>query len=128
MVRPQIVVLFLLAGCSYYDGLYSPACPAYAGDTIKLGEGDFVWEKFTDEVIVDDDGEVENQFPGYPMRGTYRVEGRTVSFKSASGDALENMHLQQCNNRHYLLTKEQFEAYKKTGECAECALVLGGTS
>ncbi len=128
MVQSRILILFLLAGCSSYDGLYSPACRAYAGDTIKLNEGEFVWEKFTDEVIVDDEGKVENQFPGYPMQGTYRIAGQMVSFKSASGDVLEIMHLRQCNNRHYLLTKEQFEAYTKTGECAECALALGDTS
>jgi hypothetical protein len=36
------------------------------------------------------------------------------------------MYLQQRNDRHYLLTAAQFEAWQETRTDAACALVLGG--
>ena len=86
----------------------------------------FVWEKFTDSVVVDDDGKIVNQFPGYPMRGAYRIDEQMVYMDSASGEPMENMYLHRHDDRYYLLTAEQFEAWEKTGEYAECALMLGG--
>ena len=120
-----VLVVCLLSGCVSHEGMYSPGCIAYAGSNIKLSGGQFVWEKFTDFVIVDDDGKVTKQFPGYPMRGTYRIDDETVHMESASGESMENMYLNQHDRRYYLLTAEQFEAWEKTGNYAECALVLG---
>ena len=69
----------LFCGCVSHDGTYLPGCPAYAGNSIKLSDGQFVWEKFTDSVVLDDAGNVVNQFPGYPLQGSYRVAGQVVA-------------------------------------------------
>ncbi len=116
----------LLVGCVSHEGTYSPGCIAYAGSTISLSDGQFVWEKFTDSVVVDDDGEIINQFPGFPMRGRYRIDGQTLYMESNDGDSLEEMYLHRRDNRQYLLTAEQFEAWETTGKHADCALLLDG--
>ena len=116
----------MVSGCVSHEGTYSPDCIAYAGSNISLSDGQFVWEKFTDEVIVDDDGEIVNQFPGYPMRGSYRIEGQTVYMESVAGESIEKMYLHRRDNRQYLLSAEQFEAWENTGMYADCALMLDG--
>lgn len=120
------LVAVLLFGCASHDGAYSPDCIAYEGDKISLSDGQFVWEKFTDSVVVDDNGNVVNQHPGYPLQGTYRVDGQMLYLDAASGDSPASMHLQQHNHRRYLLTAEQFAAWEKNGQHADCVLVLGG--
>jgi hypothetical protein len=106
--------------------MYSPDCIAHEGSNVSLSDGQFVWEKYTDSVVVDDAGNVVNQFPGYPKQGSYHVEGHTLFLEAVSGESLANMYLQQRNDRHYLLTAAQFEAWQETGTDAACALVLGG--
>ena len=54
---------------------------------------------------MDEDGNVVNQFPGYPMRGTYSISGKTVTMEGASGDALHSMYLHQDEGRYYLLRR-----------------------
>ena len=129
-MNPRLIVSVLIAvsfcGCASHEGTYSPSCIAYEGSNVSLSDGKFVWEKFTDSVVVDDAGKVVNQFPAYPMRGSYRIEGHTLYLEAASGESLANMYLRQRNERQYLLTAEQFEAWDKTGQAATCALVLGG--
>jgi len=116
----------MVSGCVSHEGTYSPDCIAYAGSNISLSDGQFVWEKFTDEVIVDDDGEIVNQFPGYPMRGSYRIEGQTVYMESNAGEPIEKMYVHRRDNRQYLLSAGQFEAWENTGMYADCALMLDG--
>ena len=129
-MTPRIVLTVLaaalLSACVSHEGTYSPDCIAYAGSNISLHDGQFVWEKFTDEVVVDDAGEVVNQFPGFPMRGSYRIEGQIVRMESAAGESMEHMYLYRRDNRQYLLTEDQFEAWEKTGKHADCALMLDG--
>ncbi len=120
-----MTAVFLVA-CVSHEGTYSPDCISYAGSNISLGDWQFVWEKFTDEVVVDEDGKIVNQFPGFPMRGSYRIEGQIVHMDSAAGDAMKKMYLHSRDNRQYLLTAEQFDAWQKTGEQADCALMLNG--
>ncbi len=121
-----MLVACLLAACSSHEGTYSPSCIAYAGDTIELIGGQFTWDKFTDALVVDEYGNLVDQFPGYPMHGTYRIDGDSLSMESASGEALQSMHLQQSDSHYYLLTGEQFEIWESTGRHAQCALMLGG--
>jgi hypothetical protein len=122
----SLVIAVCLSACVSHEGTYSPDCIAYAGSNISLNDGQFVWEKFTDAVVVDEDGKIVNQFPGFPMRGSYRIEGQFVLMESAAGDAMEKMYLHTRDNRQYLLTAEQFDAWQKTGEHADCALMLNG--
>ena len=118
----------VLAGCVSHDGTYAPGCIAFAGSRITLADGDFVWEKFTDEVILNDAGEVVDQFPGYPLRGSYRIDGETVLMTSDAGRAMENMYLHRREGKSYLYTRQQFEHWQTTAEHAECALVLDKNS
>lgn len=120
------LIAALLCGCVSHDGTYLPDCQAYAGSSIELSDGQFVWEKFTDSVVLDDAGNVVNQFPGYPLHGSYRVAGQTLNLQAASGESLPKMYLQRHHNRQFLLTAEQFETWEATGKHEDCALVLGG--
>ena len=97
---------------------------AYAGNKITLGDGRFVWEKFTDAVVVDDDDNVVNQFPGYPLQGTYRIDGKIVHMNTAAGDALDIMYLQESGEQHYLLTEGEFASWEQSGKRDDCALQL----
>ena len=128
MITRQLIVvftMFLFAGCATYEGKYVPSCPAYAGDTIELQGGTFVWDKFSDAVAVDDDGERVDQFPDYPMQGNYRIDDEAVMFESSQGDAITTLYLQKNDGQHYLLTLMQYEQLKTAGKSAECALVRG---
>ena len=131
-MRPRIYITTLIAvvlcGCASHEGTYSPACVAYAGSKISLDDGRFVWERFTDSVVLDDAGSVVNQFPGYPKQGDFRIEGRTLFLESGSGEPAVEMHLRSESGHHYLLTADQFAAWERSGEYAECALILGGAS
>jgi len=122
------IMLFaaLLVGCVSHEGTYSPACIAYAGSTITLSDGRFVWDKFTDEMVVNDEGEVVDQFPGYPMRGTYRINGQIVLMESEQGEEMAKMYLYRRNDQNYLYTAKQYRVLQASGESPECGLMLGG--
>jgi hypothetical protein len=114
----------LISGCVSHDGTYLPGCTAYAGDKITLDQGRFVWEKFTDAVVVDDEGNVVNQFPGYPLEGSYRIDGQMVQMNELSGESLETMYLQNSGDQRYLLTADEFAAWQQTATRDGCALRL----
>ncbi len=114
----------LLTGCVSHDGTYAPSCTAFAGSEITLSDGSFVWEKFTDEVVVNDDGEAVDRFPGYPLRGSYRINGQTVRMTTGDGSAMDNMYLHRHEGNWYLYTAEQFEQWQATEAHDDCALVL----
>ena len=65
-------------------------------------------------------------FPGYPLRGSYRIKGQVLSLDAGSGESLANMYLQKYRQRDYLLTAEEFETWERTGTVGACALVSGG--
>jgi hypothetical protein len=119
-----VMLAALLSGCLSHEGTYSPACIAYAGSNITLGDGQFLWEKFTDQVVVDDEGEIVNQFPGYPMRGSYRIDRQSVHMESASGEPMQTMYLHRHDGQQYLLTTDEYAEFEKIGKLADCALRL----
>jgi hypothetical protein len=118
----------LASACATHEGTYTPDCIAYAGNRIELGGGRFVWDKFTDQVIVDDAGEKVDPFPEYPVRGRYRIEEHRVIFDSYTGEELPDMYLQSDRNRHYLFTAEEFETWRESGTRPDCPLILGDES
>ncbi len=120
-----MIAVLVLVACAIHEGSYSPACPAYAGSRIELGDGQFAWEKFTDSIVVDNDDAIVKQFPGYPMRGNYRIEGQLVVFESAAGDELATLYFQSSDAGEFLLTAEQQQEWENSGKFAECALIRG---
>ncbi len=123
-VRPTVVVcaVCLLAGCNAVDGTYYPGCVAFAGDKVVLADGRFSWDKFTDEVRVDDQGEVIDQFPGHPKRGSYRLRGTELQLTFDADGAVETMHVMQHEGRTILLNTAQLDASQATGRHDDCAL------
>jgi hypothetical protein len=116
--------IILLPGCVPYEGSYSPDCVAYEGSKIVLNDGQFTWQKFSDQVFMNNDGEIVNQFSDYPKTGTYRVDGQSVYMESDTGETMPGMYLVPRDKRHYLLTAAQFAELKKSGAYPKCALVL----
>ena len=113
----------MLAGCKDYEGTYSPGCIAFAGSNVTLAGERFTWDKFTDQVVVDDKGNVVNQFPGYPKRGSFEIKGKTLFLVSDTGESMPNMHVLRLGAESYLLTAQQFESWEKTGQHDVCALM-----
>ncbi len=118
-----LLAAFVLAGCKDYEGTYSPGCVAFEGINVRLADERFTWEKFTDQVIVDDHGNVVDQFPGYPKRGTFEVKGETLYLVTDTGESMPTMHVLRLRDETYLLTAQQFEAWEKTGQYDVCALM-----
>ena len=115
----------LACSCVSHEGTYSPGCIAFEGSHVQLIGGQFTWEKFTDQVVLDNDGNTVNQFPDYPKSGLYRIDGQTVYLETDAGESMQDMHLHRHGDRHYLLTDEQLQAWKQSGNYADCALTLG---
>lgn len=118
-----VLAAFVLAGCKDYEGSYSPGCIAFAGSNVRLAEGRFTWEKFTDQVIVGSDGKVVDQFPDYPKHGSYSIKGDTVYLVSDAGESMPDLHVLSLAGESYLLTAQQFESWEKTGQQDVCALM-----
>jgi len=117
----------VLTGCKSPEGTYYPGCIAYEGNKISLGDGQYVWEKFTDQVAVDDDGNVVNRFPGYPKQGTYRIDGHTLIMSSDNGEPDVTLHIHQRDGSYLLLTASQTAMFEQTGRYDDCVLTRQGT-
>ena len=118
-----LATLVLLAGCQSVDGTYRPGCVAFEGDEVSLSGGSFVWDRFTDQVAVDEDGAVVDPFPDYPRRGSFRLDGNRLELAFADGSAAQTLFLvQEKGGRLRLLTNEQRAAYERSGRVPECAL------
>lgn len=118
-------VAISLAACASFDGVYSPDCIAFAGDRIELDNGNFVWDKFTDQVRVNEAGEVVDGYPEYPVSGRYEREGERIIFHASTAMELPDRYLVERNRQIYLLTPKQHAAWAATGDIASCALMLG---
>lgn len=131
MKRPIVgvgIALVLLVGCASNSGTYAPDCVAFEGTTIELADGRFVMDKFTDQVEVDDAGNARNPFPGYPVSGTYRFDGKALHLQPESGAELPVLYRVKGEGRYRLLTAEQFEAWMTSNTIDDCALTLGAGS
>jgi len=120
--------LACVAGCATNDhvtGTYAPSCVAFEGNTIELADSRFTWDKFTDEVRVDDAGNTIDPFPGFPVRGTYTVVDDVVRLVTDVGDLAAELHLVRRPGQVYLLTDSEFDAWQSNGTVPNCALLLG---
>ena len=126
MVTRNVFILglaVLLSGCSSYEGLYVPSCIAYAGSEIRLEDGRYVWTKFTDQVVVDEDGNTVDPFPGFPREGEYEKQGNRITLHAGSGGpSPETMFLFDDNGDVYLYTAAEWNAFETSGEQPECPL------
>jgi hypothetical protein len=127
-VLALLTSLACFAGCATdtsVAGTYGPSCVAFEGNTIELSESRFTWDKFTDEVTVDDAGNTLDPFPGFPVRGTYTVEDDVVSLVTDVGELAAELYLVYRPDQVYLLTDAEFEAWQQNGTVPSCALLLG---
>jgi hypothetical protein len=123
-----LTFLACFAGCAKDGGVagtYAPSCVAFEGSTIELADNRFTWDKFTDEVRIDDAGDTIDPFPGFPVRGTYTVEDDVVSLVTDVGELAAELHLVQRPEQVYLLTDAEFDAWQSNGTVPKCALLLG---
>jgi len=120
----MIAALGLAACASGPEGVFEPACIAHAGERITVGDGRFEWDRFTDAVSVDDDGNRIDPFPGFPKTGRYRADDEKLTWIADDGTALDDRYLLEFRGRTYLLTYDQNEAVLDGGDMPACALVL----
>ena len=111
-----------MAACANQDGVYEPACTAYEGDRLTLENGRFEWQRFTDERVVDDAGDVVPPFPGFPKTGTFRVSNERVQLLTDDDDRLEDWFIVASAGQRYLLSAKQHNAFLDGGTLPECAL------
>ena len=128
-LRPKGMVLaltaFLLGGCAnHLEGVFEPACIAYEGDRVKLGGGRFEWDRFTDAIPIDEDGNRLDPFPGYPKTGKVAQEEERLTWSADDGSTIDERYLLDYRGRTYLLTWDQNEAVLDGEEMPACALVL----
>ncbi len=115
----------LLSACgSMVSGVFEPACIAYEGDRISMAGGRFEWDRFTDAVPIDADGNTMDPFPDYPKSGRILVDGDKLLLNADDGTALGERYLLEYRGRTYLLTYEQNEAVLDGEDMPACALVL----
>ena len=122
--RSVVLAVFALAlsGCKSYEGLYAPACAAYSGSEIKLSGGQFHWSKFTDQVVIDEQGNTVDPFPGFPREGAYEVDGNTITLAPSSGGVAETLYIVVDGEDVYLLTAAENTEYSAGGALPQCAL------
>lgn len=113
-----------LAACAGHEGVYQPACTAYEGDTLELDSGRFEWRRFTDERVVNQDGEVVAPFPGFPKSGTYTVSKGRLELVTDDNDRLQDWFIVESDAQRYLLDARQHDAFLATGALADCPLRL----
>ena len=123
VIRLTIALLTgcILAGCKSVEGVYLPGCAAYAGDRVELHDGEFEWDKFTDQVEIDEHGKRIDPFPGFPQRGRYEIDGSAVRM-TMNNNASETLYLHVHDGRALLLTEAQHRAVESGGRYDDCAL------
>ena len=127
MFKRNIVLLasvLFFWGCKSYEGLYAPDCIAFSGSEIRLGEGRYAWSKFTDQVVVDADGNPVDPFPGFPREGAYTQEDHRIELADGPDGTPVTMYLIEDNGGVYLYTAAEAEAFEATGERPACPLKL----
>jgi hypothetical protein len=127
----RLALVFLactfLAACNSLEGTFEPACIAFEGDKVVFADGRFEWHKFTDERLVDDNGNAIDPFPGYPLTGRYKVSNALVEFVAAEGAGPDDMFLFERNSDVYLLTRKQNDAVLAGEGLPACPLRLNAT-
>ena len=123
-VTRTILILLALAltACASNEGTFEPACIAYEGDRLNLAAGRFEWQRFTDERVVNESGDVVAPFPGFPKSGTYRVTDDKLELVTDEGVRLDDWFVIDHAGQRYLLDAKQHNTFVDTSELPECAL------
>lgn len=117
-----IAALLLLAACSTHSGVYSPNCLAHEGDTIVLAESRYEWRRFSDQIIIGDDGNPVDTASKFPQHGDYSISEDSVKFVADNSAEISHRTLMRADGDVFLLTRDEFSAMKSTGEVPDCAL------
>ena len=127
MTRRIAILLAALvcAACDDFAGVFEPDCMALEGDRFVFTGRTFEWHKFTDERRIGADGELVDPFPGYPLKGTFVLQGTTVELTTAAGNRLDDHFLIERGDSLYLLTREQHAAVTEGGDLPTCVLRRG---
>ena len=112
----------ILSGCSAYEGVYEPACIAFQGDHVTLADGRFVWDRFTDQVRVDEHGEVVDPFPNYPKAGRYELDDNRIELITDDGVYLDDHFFAERRDSLYLLTYDEYQAFLRDERVPGCGL------
>lgn len=127
--RSTLVALALLySACAHQAGVYEPACVAYEGDRVELKGGRFEWQRFTDERVIDDAGNVVSPFPGFPKTGTYRESNGRLELVTDDKVRLDDWFLIESAGQRFLLNAKQHNAFIDDGVPPECALKFTAAS
>ena len=126
-----LVIAFVTAACTTsatvgdtVEGRFEPACTMFSGDIVEITGDQYVWKKFTDEIVVDDNGELGEPFPGFPRSGPIRRDGEHMRFIGTDGEPDADFHVKQRVDGVYLLTAEELESDSKDPGFWQCALKL----
>jgi len=119
-----LAVVALLSGCKAIDGTYYPGCVAFEGDKVILRDGAVEWDRFTDQVIVDVDGNVKDPFPEYPKTGSYQVDGALLHLTFAGSETVHTLHIRKEGERTMLLNDTDLATWERTGRYGDCVLTL----
>ena len=123
--RLCLLALFVvLTGCRAIEGTYSPSCVAFAGDSISLREGQYSWNKFTDERRIGPDGKVVDPYPDYPKTGAYELDGDGVRLLEDGGGVLATWYIHEEDGRLILLSQSQQDVWSSEGVYPNCPLAL----
>lgn len=115
-------LLVVAAGCRSLDGDYRPDCVAFAGDEVTIAGETFTWDKFTDALRVDDEGNVIDPYPAYPKEGRLVTDGDLLRFLDAAGSEIAVRHAVPREDALVLLDAEEYEAFRETGAWPDCPL------
>jgi len=119
-----LLALVVLAGCKQIDGTYYPGCAAFEGDKIVLREGTVVWDRFTDQIIVDVDGNPMEPFPEFPKTGSYEVDGDLLHLAFPEEDVVKTLHIRRSDEWVLLLNAKDLAEWERTGRYNACVLTL----
>ena len=113
----------LLGGCNGEEGRFLPGCLAYAGSEITLAGDRFTWDRFTDQIEIDADGNRIDPYPGYPVSGDFAMDGNRVVMIGDDGTAMDAMYLHRIGDDVRLLTETQNAEFEGGGEIDDCSLL-----
>lgn len=117
----------IAAGCDDFDGEYLPDCAAHAGDRVTIEGTRFSWDRFTDAVRVDDDGNRIDAFPNYPKSGSISAADGKMRFVDDAGEEIAMRHVVVRDGVIALLTEAEHGQWETTGNWPDCPLSTAGS-